>query len=169
MNAAQASGGQSEQRTARVAKPQGTIGVREASAADREAAVALISPGTARGRISLALLAARQGTLWVAVAGEDAQLVGLLLGTIQVEPEGERLVGYIQELLVHPDYRRLGVANHLLDAAERYFLRELRLAAVMLVTSPENDAALRLYRGRGYTLSQVRLTLTPPADADHGA
>jgi ribosomal protein S18 acetylase RimI-like enzyme len=150
-----------------VAKPQGTIGVREASAADREAAVALISPATPRGRVSLALLAARQGTLWVAVAGEGEQLVGLLLGTVQVEPEGERLVGYIQELLVHPDYRRLGVANHLLDAAERHFLRELRLAAVTLVTLPENDAALRLYRGRGYTLSQVRLTLLPPDDTDH--
>jgi ribosomal protein S18 acetylase RimI-like enzyme len=92
--------------------------------------------------------------------------VGLLLATVQVEPEGERLVGYIQELLVHPDYRRLGVANHLLDAAERHFLRELRLAAVTLVTSPENDAALRLYRGRGYTLSQVRLTLLPSGDTD---
>jgi ribosomal protein S18 acetylase RimI-like enzyme len=152
---------------ARVAKPQGSIGVREASATDREAAVALISPTTARGRVSLALLAARQGTLWVAVAGEDAQLVGLLLATVQVEPEGERLVGYIQELLVHPDYRRLGVANHLLDAAERHFLRELRLAAVTLITSPDNDAALRLYRGRGYTLAQVRLSLLPPDAADH--
>jgi ribosomal protein S18 acetylase RimI-like enzyme len=150
-----------------VAKPQGSIGVREASAADREAAGALISPATARGRISLALLAARQGTLWVAVAGESEQLVGLLLATVQVEPEGERLVGYIQELLVHPDYRRLGVANHLLDAAERHFIRELRLDAVTLVTSPENDAAVRLYRGRGYTLSQVRLTLLSPGDADH--
>lgn len=150
-----------------MAKPQSSIGVRDASAADREAAVTLISPATPRGRVSLALLAARQGTLWVAVAGEDAQLVGLLLATVQVEPEGERLVGYIQELLVHPDYRRLGVANHLLDAAERHFLRELRLAAVTLVTSPENDAALRLYRGRGYTLSQVRLTLLPPGDTNH--
>src|SRR3954453_22123972 len=117
---------------ARMAKPQGAIGVREASAADPEAAVALISAATARGRVSLALPGARQGTLWVAVAGEGERLVGLLLATIQVESEGERLVGYIQELLVHPDYRRLGVANHLLDAAERHFLRELRLAAVTL-------------------------------------
>jgi ribosomal protein S18 acetylase RimI-like enzyme len=149
-----------------VARPQGTIGVREANAADREAAVALISPATARGRVSLALLNARQGTLWVAVAGEEAQLVGLLLATIQVEPQGERLVGYIQELLVHPEYRRLGVANHLLDTAERYFLRDLRLSAVTLATSPENDAALRLYRARGYTPSHVRLTLLPTPDAD---
>jgi ribosomal protein S18 acetylase RimI-like enzyme len=154
-----------------MAKPQGTIGVREASAADREAAVALISPATARGRVSLALLKARQGALWVAVAGEGEreQLVGLLLATTQVEPESEQLVGYIQELLVHPDYRRLGVANHLLDAAERHFLRDLRLAAVTLATSPENDAALRLYRGRGYALSQVRLTLRPPTTTEPDA
>lgn len=149
-----------------MARPQSAIGVREANVADREAAVALISPATARGRVSLALIGAGQGALWVAVAGAEAQLVGLLLATIQVEPEGERLVGYIQELLVHPDYRRLGVANLLLDAAERHFLRELRLPAVTLVTSPENDAALRLYRARGYTPSQVRLTLLPTPDAD---
>src|SRR5437588_11890700 len=99
-----------------MAKSQGAIRVREASGADRTAAAALISPSSARGRVSLALLKARQGALWVALADreEREELVGLLLATTQVEPESEQLVGYVQELLVHPDYRRLGVANHLL-------------------------------------------------------
>ena len=134
------------------------ITVRAASEADRATAMTLLSAGTPRGRISLALLRAGQGLLWVAVEGEEEQPVGLLLATVQVGAEGDELVGYIQELLVHPAYRRLGVAMHLLDAAERHFLDEQGFDCIALATSPDNDAALRLYRSRGYTLSQVRLS-----------
>ncbi len=58
---------------------------------------------------------------------------------------------------MHPAYRRLGVAMHLLDAAERFFLEEQRFSQIYLATSPDNEAALRLYRSRGYTAYQVRL------------
>jgi ribosomal protein S18 acetylase RimI-like enzyme len=136
------------------------ISVRAASAADRATAMTLIAPGTPRGQVSLALMRAGQGLLWVAVEGEGEreQLVGLLLATIQVAAEGDELVGYIQELLVHPAYRRLGVAGHLLDAAEPYFIEEHGLDRIELATSPDNDAALRLYRSRGYTIHQVRIS-----------
>lgn len=136
------------------------ITVRAASDADRATARAFIPPGTARGRASQVLLGAGQGLLWVAVEGAGAgeKLVGLLLATAQITPETEEPVGYIQELLVHPAARRRGVAMHLLDAAERYFLEEHGFAFVYLATSPDNDAALRLYRSRGYVINQVRLT-----------
>src|SRR5260221_559216 len=118
--------------------------VRVASPADRATAMTLIAPGTPRGQVSLALMSTGQGLLWVAVEGEGTreQLVGLLLATVQVGGGGEELVGYIQELLVHPAYRRLGVAGHLLDAAEPYFLQEHGFNRIELATSPENDAAL---------------------------
>lgn len=145
------------------------IAVRAATDEDRAAAAAFISPATARGRASLALLRLGQGLLWVAVEGGEGdgsgesdqgeeKLVGLLLATAQIDAETERLVGYIQELLVHPAYRRLGAAMHLLDAAERFFLAEHNFAEVYLATSPDNEAALSLYRSRGYAVSQVRLT-----------
>lgn len=145
------------------------ITVRAATDADRAAAAAFISPATARGRASLALLRLGQGLLWVALEGKGARegkggdgdgekLVGLLLATAQIDAETERLVGYIQELLVHPAYRRLGAAMHLLDAAERFFLAEHGFAEVYLATSPDNEAALSLYRSRGYVVAQVRLT-----------
>lgn len=135
------------------------ITVRAATPADRAAASAFVPPNSARGRASLALLATGLGLLWVAVerSGGEEKLVGLLLATAQIAPEGEELTGYIQELLVHPAYRRRGVAMHLLDAAERYFLVEADFAGVMLVTSPENEAALQLYRSRGYAISSVRI------------
>lgn len=147
------------------------ITVRAATDADRAAATAFISPTTARGRASLALLRLGQGLLWVAVEGDGGEsgegdgekLVGLLLATAQIDAETERLVGYIQELLVHPAYRRLGAAMHLLDAAERFFLAEHGFAEVYLATSPDNEAALSLYRSRGYVVSQVRLTKSSSA------
>jgi ribosomal protein S18 acetylase RimI-like enzyme len=140
------------------------ITVRAATPADRTAVRSFISAETPRGRTSLVLLRAGQGLLWVAVEGAAAggqNLVGLLLATIQIDAMGverEEPVGYIHELLVHPAYRRLGVANHLLDAAERYFLDEQGLPGVELVTSFDNEAALHLYRSRGYAVSQVRLS-----------
>jgi ribosomal protein S18 acetylase RimI-like enzyme len=139
---------------------ESAIGVRRATEADREAARAFIPPTTPRGRASQVLLKTGQGLLWVAVegAGVAEKLVGLLLATVQIDAETEEPVGYIQELLVHPAYRRLGAAMHLLDAAERYFLDEQRFALISLATSPDNEAALRLYRSRGYTVNQVRLS-----------
>jgi ribosomal protein S18 acetylase RimI-like enzyme len=136
------------------------IVVRRASEADRATAMAFIAPTTPRGRASQVLLKTGQGLLWVAHEGASAgeQLVGLLLATVQIDPDTEEPVGYIQELLVHPAYRRLGVAMHLLDAAERYFLDEQRFGQMSLATSPDNEAALRLYRSRGYTVNQVRLS-----------
>jgi ribosomal protein S18 acetylase RimI-like enzyme len=138
---------------------ESAIAVRAATDADRISARELISPLTPRGRASLVLLRAGQGLLWVAYEGQDdgEKLVGLLLATVQIDPDAEEPVGYIQELLVHPAYRRLGVAMHLLDAAERFFLEEQRFSQVYLATSPDNEAALRLYRSRGYTAYQVRL------------
>lgn len=135
--------------------------IRPATAQDRATARAFITPNTARGRASLALLDLGQGLLWVAVddaGGPGEQLVGLLLATAQISADREELIGYIQELLVHPAYRRRGVAMHLLDAAERYLLGERGFAELALVTNPENDAALLLYRSRGYAISQVRLS-----------
>jgi ribosomal protein S18 acetylase RimI-like enzyme len=138
------------------------IAVREGGEAERALATTLVTPATARGRTSLAMLREGRGWLWVAVAvGGDLaadQLVGLLLADAQTDPESGDPVGYIQELLVHPAYRRRGVAMHLLDAAERYFFQVRGFAAMTLITTPENDAALRLYRTRGYSVDQVHLS-----------
>jgi ribosomal protein S18 acetylase RimI-like enzyme len=153
---------------------ESAIAVRAATDADRTSARDLISPTTPRGRASLVLLRAGQGLLWVAYEGQDDgdKLVGLLLATVQIDPDSEEPVGYIQELLVHPAYRRLGVAMHLLDAAERFFLEEQRFSQIYLATSPDNEAALRLYRSRGYTAYQVRLAKRrfdgPTLSADAG-
>ena len=119
------------------------IRVYEGGKDDRARAATLVQPASARGRTSLAMLREGRGRMWVAVEqGDDSEeLVGLLLGDTQTDPETGLLVGYIQELLVHPAYRRRGVAMHLLDAAERYYFEECGYHAVSLVTSPDNEGA----------------------------
>lgn len=141
------------------ARDETPIIVRRASAEDRFAALDLISPATGRGRASQTLLRAEQGILWVAVERHEEResLVGLLLATAQVDAEAEEVAGYIHELLVHPAFRRRGVAMELLDAAERYFLEECAFGAMLVTTSFDNDAAIQLYRSRGYSVSQARL------------
>jgi ribosomal protein S18 acetylase RimI-like enzyme len=135
------------------------IFVRDAGEADRVLASTLVTPATDRGRTSLAMLSAGRGRLWVAVARdlEGETIAGLLLADTHADAETGEPVGYIQELLVHPAFRRRGVAMHLLDAAEAYFFEEAQYGAVTLVTTPENEGALRLYRSRGYGVDQVRL------------
>jgi len=141
------------------------IVVRSATQADRAAVPSFISVETARGRGSLVLLRTGQGLLWVAAETTeraDEKLVGLLLATVQIDLEHEEAIGYIHELLVHPAYRRLGVANQLLDAAERFLLVEQELTRIELATSFDNEVALHLYRSRGYMISPVRLTKQRP-------
>ncbi len=142
------------------------IGVRDGGDADRALASTLVSSTTARGRTSLAMLQEGRGRLWVAAVRDDVaeQLVGLLLADTQTDAETGEPVGYIQELLVHPAYRRRGVAMHLLDAAERHFFEGRGFGAVTLVTTPENEGALRLYRSRGYGVDQVRLRKRRPEE-----
>jgi ribosomal protein S18 acetylase RimI-like enzyme len=141
------------------------ISVRDAHDADRQMAATLLSPDSERGQTSLRMLAEGQGRLWIAVAHEreGERIVGVLLADSREAEAGER-VGYIQELLVHPAYRRRGVAMHLLDSAEAAFFADGHTAAVTLVTSPENEGALRLYRSRGYSVDQVRLRKRRPEE-----
>jgi ribosomal protein S18 acetylase RimI-like enzyme len=53
---------------------------------------------------------------------------------------------------------------HLLDAAEAYFFQMAGSTAMTLVTTPENEGALRLYRSRGYSIDQVRLRKRRPEE-----
>jgi ribosomal protein S18 acetylase RimI-like enzyme len=145
---------------------EASISVREGSAADRTQAGTLVAPTTARGRVSLAMLREGRGQLWVALACDGAreELVGILLADTRADGEIGQSVGYIQELLVHPVYRRRGVAMHLLDAAEHCFFELQGLVAVTLMTTPENEGALRLYRSRGYGVDQVHLRKRRPEE-----
>jgi ribosomal protein S18 acetylase RimI-like enzyme len=76
-----------------------------------------------------------------------AECAGKVVGVIMGAWDGRR--GWLHDLAVHPDHRRRGVANALLDEVER------RLSArgclkVNLLVHRDNEAARSLYEGRGY-------------------
>jgi len=61
---------------------------------------------------------------------------------------------YLSNLAVHPDYRRLGVAQQLLSNCERAAL-EWGFSDIYLHVLENNHAARRLYHQAGYQLQQV--------------
>jgi ribosomal protein S18 acetylase RimI-like enzyme len=66
--------------------------------------------------------------------------------------------GYIQRLAVHPDHRRQGHARNLVADALAW-MRRRRLGMVYVNTGLDNDAALALYAGFGFTRLDEVLTI----------
>ncbi|KAL7581075.1 hypothetical protein ACA910_005878 [Epithemia clementina (nom. ined.)] len=56
---------------------------------------------------------------------------------------------YISDLCVAPDFRRLGIAQMLVDSCEK-FCQELGYEEAFVRVEPSNEAALRLYNKLGY-------------------
>ncbi|MCD6421849.1 GNAT family N-acetyltransferase [bacterium] len=77
---------------------------------------------------------------------------GTILGFLDMVVHRWRWQGWIEHLLVHPPYRRKGVANLLLAAAERW-ARGSELSAITIALQSKNDPAIRLLLKRGYTFS----------------
>jgi ribosomal protein S18 acetylase RimI-like enzyme len=108
-----------------------------------------------RGALYAELLAKPDTVLFLAEAGADP--VGYGLAHVMTAADtwladtwatGAR-VGEIESLGVLPAYRGRGLGTRLLDALERE-LEAGGVADLVLGVLPGNDAAIRLYRRRGY-------------------
>ena len=66
--------------------------------------------------------------------------------------------GYIHDLLVADDARRLGVGEALLDQAIEW-LRERGMPRVLLGTAAQNETAQRLFERRGFRKTMIEMTL----------
>ena len=66
--------------------------------------------------------------------------------------------GYIHDLLVVDDARRLGVGEALLDQAIAW-VAERRMPRVLLGTAAQNETARRLFERRGFRATMVEMTL----------
>jgi ribosomal protein S18 acetylase RimI-like enzyme len=80
----------------------------------------------------------------VAVDNASGQIAGMVLCS-RVRAD----VGHITQLCVDPQFRHLGLAHALLDAAETD-LRYHRFAGVTLTVTADNHAAVDLYTARGF-------------------
>ncbi len=66
--------------------------------------------------------------------------------------------GFIHDLLVVDDARRLGVGEALLEQATDW-LRERGMPRVLLGTAAQNDTARRLFERRGFRPTMIEMTL----------
>lgn len=106
------------------------------------------------------------------IAGGGARLLvwrdaGRIAGTVQLElpwPPNQRHRGEVKKLLVHPDFRRRGVARALMLALEEVARGERR--SLLTLDTRSGDFAEPLYRSLGYIEAGVipRYARAPHSD-----
>lgn len=91
---------------------------------------------------------------WMWLAHVDGEAAGYA-STVRI-PKADGRVGFlfVDELVVLPAYRRVGVASALLQRLADH-AHELGLHGVRLLVRPTNDAARQLYRGAGFRESET--------------
>lgn len=96
------------------------------------------------------------------VAGVAAAKAELMLPPLQATETQEYMqeatrqpvanVGYVKRVVVHPDYRQLGLAHTLMQHIITYARTERRLEAIDLHVWEENVPAIHLYESLGFEL-----------------
>jgi ribosomal protein S18 acetylase RimI-like enzyme len=76
-----------------------------------------------------------------------AEADGKPVGTTMVEKRGK--IGYIASVMVHPDFRRKGIASQLMKTAINY-IRNRKLNKALLHVLSENHPAKKLYEKLGF-------------------
>lgn len=82
------------------------------------------------------------------LASEDGRAAGFLRGTEMRQPHTHRPQMFLYEIAVLPEFRRRGVARSLIRWLLAY-CRRRGFDEVFVFTSPNNRAAVRLYRSTG--------------------
>jgi len=94
----------------------------------------------------------------IGIETEAGELIGVTLAT----HDGRK--GWINRLAVHPDYRRRGVAEALIKAAEET-LRAQGMDVIAALIEPDNIASLSLFMKTGY-IEQVGLHYVSKRSSD---
>jgi GNAT superfamily N-acetyltransferase len=118
-----------------------------------------------RDRVRAHLDLARLDGLALVAETAAGVLVGHLLA--RLERDGERTIGLVATVFVHPDWRRGGLAGRPFDAGEAW-LRARGAATLAYDTAEDHVAMRRLLERRGYRITfrsaaQAMVRLARPA------
>jgi ribosomal protein S18 acetylase RimI-like enzyme len=102
-----------------------------------------------------------QQDLWTIVKSETAETVGSVW--VQERQHGSKHSAHVLDLYVAAPYRRQGIANEAMLQVEKH-MRSRGVEEMTLHVFGRNVAALALYRGLGYQVSEIGMTknLTGP-------
>ena len=143
-----------------------TVVVRPATADDHEPAIAVWAAaeaarcgGPAPEEVPAALRERfRRPDVWLLVAVDDGQVVGVTQGWPAREDDGAGPVitgrCHLSLVFVAPDRWREGIGSRLVDGALEH-ARSLGFDHVQLYTHEDNARAQRLYQGRGFARDGV--------------
>ena len=97
----------------------------------------------------------------VFVAGDSEKIAGFINGRVTGPSAifNERLEGVIQDLYVHPPFRRKKLGSRLLEELLKEF-KEMRVTNVLLDVSSLNRGAQMFWRSRGFTDFRLTLEMT---------
>jgi ribosomal protein S18 acetylase RimI-like enzyme len=96
----------------------------------------------------VSLVKSESSTLWLArYPDQNGGIAGILTIAVYRVPTGLRSV--VEDVIVDPDFRRLGIARALLQSAIN-FAREAGANGVALTSSPKRVAANLLYQSMGF-------------------
>ncbi|ORZ01697.1 acyl-CoA N-acyltransferase [Syncephalastrum racemosum] len=84
----------------------------------------------------------------VFTASQDGRCIGALLACMTPCASGTRV--HIEDVVVHPDYRRRGVATVLLKLGLDHAQKVWQARTIDLTSRPEREDANRLYRSLGF-------------------
>jgi ribosomal protein S18 acetylase RimI-like enzyme len=90
------------------------------------------------------------GQIYSAASGETVVGLGSILFTISTAEGG--LAAWLEDMVVHPNWRRVGIGEQLLDAAISG-ARAKGCSRITLLTDDGNVAAQRFYRRAGFVRS----------------
>jgi ribosomal protein S18 acetylase RimI-like enzyme len=89
-----------------------------------------------------------------------ASIEGVLAGKAELmlpPTEDTQAVGYIKRVVVHPDFRGRGLAQHLMQHVIQFARDKYHLKAIDLHVWEQNHAAIRLYEALGFALQHREL------------
>lgn len=96
----------------------------------------------------VSLVESESSTLWLArYPNQNDEIAGILTITVYRVPTGLRSI--VEDVVVDPNFRRLGIARALLQAAIN-FARDAGANGVALTSNPKREAANQLYQSLGF-------------------
>jgi len=112
------------------------------------------TPDVERQRCGLALILDNPDLGRVYCATESDVVIGMVTTLFTISTAEGGLVAWLEDMVVHPDWRRRSIGAHLLNRA----LAEARMAGctrITLLTDNDNRQAMRLYARAGFVRSAM--------------